>query len=341
MGSSVTPQFPLPTIPDFVAADILHLILMPTEKCNFRCTYCYEDFVIGRMERPVLEGLKTLITNRATDLQRLSIEWFGGEPLLEPAIIHEVQEHVAALAARHPRLETLASMTTNGYLLTADRLRGLVERGVTAYQISVDGSAESHDLRRKRADGEGTFQRVFDNLLAARDTELEFSICVRMHVDRHNSEQIRDLLDLLATKLDGDPRFEMFIRPVSRLGGPNDLQIPVLQGDETTIVDELKKHARELGLKLRPTEPVEACYASAANSFVIRPTGEIAKCTVAFQHPNNRVGHLFPDGSARLDQNKLGGWVRGLLSGNPNQLKCPMKGFAEPEMAASPLPIIT
>lgn len=24
---------------------ILKLTVLPTEKCNFRCTYCYEDFV--------------------------------------------------------------------------------------------------------------------------------------------------------------------------------------------------------------------------------------------------------------------------------------------------------
>jgi molybdenum cofactor biosynthesis enzyme MoaA len=28
---------------------IQQLILLPTERCNFRCTYCYEDFVLGRM----------------------------------------------------------------------------------------------------------------------------------------------------------------------------------------------------------------------------------------------------------------------------------------------------
>ena len=33
---------------------LLHLILLPTEACNFRCTYCYEDFRLGRME-PVVE----------------------------------------------------------------------------------------------------------------------------------------------------------------------------------------------------------------------------------------------------------------------------------------------
>ena len=32
----------------YVAPD-LHLILMPTEQCNLRCTYCYESFVRGDM----------------------------------------------------------------------------------------------------------------------------------------------------------------------------------------------------------------------------------------------------------------------------------------------------
>jgi len=27
----------------------LELTLYPTEKCNFRCVYCYEDFALGRM----------------------------------------------------------------------------------------------------------------------------------------------------------------------------------------------------------------------------------------------------------------------------------------------------
>ena len=31
----------------------LHLILFPTEQCNFRCTYCYEDFEAKQMD-PVI-----------------------------------------------------------------------------------------------------------------------------------------------------------------------------------------------------------------------------------------------------------------------------------------------
>ena len=42
-------------------AGYLNLFLLPTERCNFRCTYCYEDFNIGRMRPAVSAGVKALI----------------------------------------------------------------------------------------------------------------------------------------------------------------------------------------------------------------------------------------------------------------------------------------
>ena len=35
-------------IADALTTRRLHLILLPTEQCNFRCKYCYEDFQHGR-----------------------------------------------------------------------------------------------------------------------------------------------------------------------------------------------------------------------------------------------------------------------------------------------------
>ena len=33
-----------------LTSNFLHLVLMPTEAYNFRCTYCYEEFRYKRME---------------------------------------------------------------------------------------------------------------------------------------------------------------------------------------------------------------------------------------------------------------------------------------------------
>ena len=326
----------------YVSNELLRLIVMPTEQCNFRCVYCYEDFENGRMADDVVDGLKALLSARIGGLHLLQIEWFGGEPLLAQPVIENVMLHTRETAAEsNPRLILHSMMTTNGYFLDSTVLARLVELGILSYQISLDGTSSSHDERRLRADGRGTFNRIFDNVLAARDSSLGFSIKLRLHVDRQNPPQVRDLLRLLASEIGGDDRFEIYLRPVGRFGGGNDSILPILDREELDTIGELKQLAESLGLRLT-AENSEPCYAATANSFVIRSTGEIAKCTVALSHPNNRVGVLGRDGKVTVDGDKLAGWVRGLFSGSQEQLACPMKGFASPDVApaSSRLPIV-
>lgn len=329
-----------PVIPGFVAGDILHLVLMPTERCNFRCTYCYEDFSNGRMDRSTRQGIRRLLERRAAGLRSLTIEWFGGEPLLELDIIEEIQTHVQGLAARYGRLRASAGATTNGYLLTPAVLRRLVSVGVGSYQISIDGSRREHDGKRMLANGRGSFDRIWENLLAARDSDLEFLFRLRVHVDRENRRALPGFLERLGSEVGGDDRFVLIVRSVDRWGGPNDAALPILEGEELAVVDELQRIARGFGLKLSETKEPEACYAAAANSFVIRSTGEIAKCTVALRHANNRVGRLRVDGTATIDNVKINGWVRGLFSGDPEELACPKWGFAEDSPARERLRVI-
>jgi uncharacterized protein len=72
------------------------------------------------------------------------------------------------------------------------------------------------------------------------------------------------------------------------------------------------------------------CYAARANSFVIRANGRLNKCTVSLEHPNNQVGHIRENGTVEVDAQKMVMWMRGLRSGDEAELKCPMKGYAEP-----------
>jgi uncharacterized protein len=106
----------------------LELILLPTEKCNFRCTYRYESFEIGRMQPAVVNGIKRLLDVRLPQLRQLELSWFGGEPLLAPQVVVEISSHASLLAAKHS-VSYNGNMTTNAYLLTPDLLRRLVSLG--------------------------------------------------------------------------------------------------------------------------------------------------------------------------------------------------------------------
>src|SRR5436853_5308192 len=52
-------------------SNYLDLIILPTEACNFRCTYCYETFENKKMPRPVVTGIKSLIDHEV----RIWMNW--------------------------------------------------------------------------------------------------------------------------------------------------------------------------------------------------------------------------------------------------------------------------
>jgi MoaA/NifB/PqqE/SkfB family radical SAM enzyme len=101
--------------------------IIPVRRCNLSCTYCneYDDF-----SKPVaVEVMRA----RIDDLARLStsiVTFSGGEPLLHPEL-----DDLIAHVRKHP---ILAGMITNGYLLTADRIKRLNRAGLDHLQISID-----------------------------------------------------------------------------------------------------------------------------------------------------------------------------------------------------------
>lgn len=118
-----------------------HLILMPTEKCNFRCVYCYESFTIPKMSPLVVDRVKRYTDFLFKEGYELLIEFFGGEPMVAYDVITEVLDHVRGN-------EYEGMMTTNGYLLSKEKFVRLVEMRVKQYEITFDGEREFHDKVR-------------------------------------------------------------------------------------------------------------------------------------------------------------------------------------------------
>ncbi len=63
---------------------------------------------------------------------------------------------------------------------------------------------------------------------------------------------------------------------------------------------------------------------------------------MALEHPQNQVGRIHADGRVELEDAKMLQWMRGLWSGNPEELECPMKGYADPgtESAGAVIPAV-
>lgn len=302
----------------------LHLILLPTEKCNFRCVYCYEDFVSGSMHEHVVEGVKGLIKARAPELDRMQISWFGGEPLLAYPIMLNVQTY-AHEVRRRLGLVLDASVTTNGSMLSARRHEHLSSLGVNLFQISLDGARALHDTTRVLASGRGTFDSIWSNLLSIRDNSRGAATCMlRLHLTALNFASLASLISKISEAFGRDCRFRVYFRTVDDYGGDGGtraMELNVL--DKTGQIGELKKL---LPANMHADEAVvdtNICYAARANSWLIRANGRVGKCTVALTDDRNTIGTISATGELLLDQGKWQDWVAPLLANDADGMACP------------------
>jgi len=106
-------------------AVLAHII--PMRRCNLSCAYCneYDD-----VSKPVPIETMYERVDRLAKLGTSIITISGGEPLLHPDL--------DLLIARIRRHGMIAGMITNGYLLTADRVKRLNRAGLDHLQISID-----------------------------------------------------------------------------------------------------------------------------------------------------------------------------------------------------------
>ena len=161
--------------------DTLLLTIMPTEGCNFRCPYCYEEHTPISMSRAVLDRIQEYIAEQAPRFGLIQINWFGGEPTLCKDTILETSELIQSLQRENSFLYSSA-MTTNGYLLNVENFKEYYAAGIINYQITLDGW--NHDQTRPHVSGRGTLQTILDNLTAisALPEEYQFQILLRHNI---------------------------------------------------------------------------------------------------------------------------------------------------------------
>jgi uncharacterized protein len=309
--------------------DRLELILLSSEDCNFRCTYCYEDFNRGTMEPWVRQGVKKLVERRLPSLRSLQTSWFGGEPLYGMDAIEELAPYFVETAERHSlRLNT--HMTTNGYLLTPGVAEKLLRWQIRSFQITLDGPAKTHDCSRPTRDGQGTFQVILDNLRALREFEETFLVDLRVNFDRDNRDSVPELMTLLEEEFSSDPRFKLRFRAVGQWGGPNDADLNVCGVDESRdAIHEFKEEARKRGLSLadgvREVKGLGAqvCYAARPFNFIVGADGKLMKCTIDLDKKDrNIVGQLNAEGEIELDQDKFALWTEPAFESDKKCQKC-------------------
>src|ERR1700749_1002509 len=133
--------------------------IIPMRRCNLACGYCNEYDKVSNPV-PLAEMLRRveLLANLGTSIITIS----GGEPLLHP----ELDELIRGIRDRG----AIATIITNGYLLTPERIERLNRAGLDHLQISID-NVNPDDISKKSL-------KVLDRKLQWLAEHAEFDITI-------------------------------------------------------------------------------------------------------------------------------------------------------------------
>ena len=180
----------------------LRVTVLTTLQCNFACDYCYqgEHADYGRpAERMGIDTARQVaawIAKQVEEVQprRLVLTFFGGEPLLNVPAMFEIAGRSSKHAASRG-VTQLVNIITNGLLLTPKIVECMLPLGLTGVKVTLDGDRETHDRMRPLRGGQGTFDRIIENV---RRVAPLVPITVGGNFDMETAKRYPALLDFLA-----------------------------------------------------------------------------------------------------------------------------------------------
>ena len=272
------------------------IVIAPTLKCNFRCTYCFEEGLRNSaiMSKETMNALivyvQTIIVNRPS-LEKIHVQWFGGEPLLG------FEQVIIPLSIELQRLCSInniiyeSSIITNGYYLSKDITQRLIEDcNVKKFQITFDGTRENY-CSRKQVSNE-VYEKVKDNVFALskyiEKNDLKISVHIRLNVDKAN---ITDAYQFV-NEMKSDKRFiSNMVFYLGKLRFVDDVSNQFFNaqefGEENLKFNTTFRYNNKLKLSRRIW-----CAQYTVNAIDIGPNGELYKCEHFFGQNDKIVGNV-------------------------------------------------
>ncbi len=226
------------------------LCLHVAHTCNLNCEYCFagqgkyhgEDalmsFEVGKA------ALDFLVKNSGTR-KNLEVDFFGGEPLVNFDVVKRLVAYARSIESKtgkHFRF----TLTTNGVLLDDDVI-DFLNKEMNNVVLSLDGRKEINDAKRKRLDGQGSYDIIvpkFQNFVKKRGDKEYY---MRGTFTRNNLDFTNDIFHML------DLGFkELSMEPV--VSKP-DTDYALREEDLDTIYEQYEILAKEMIKRRREGNP--------------------------------------------------------------------------------------
>ena len=251
-------------------------VILTTTDCNARCFYCYEHGVTrNNMDSQTALDVANFIIKKSYG-HKVSIKWFGGEPLYNSSVIDIISNRLAEKG-----IEFSARMTSNGYLFDKELiLKAKNDWHISGVQITLDGTEDTYNKIKSYIykDVGSPFQKVINNIVELLNAGIKLEI--RMNVSDENRNDLYKLVDYLSERLTDKDNIILYAANLFDLY-KNRSSIENIRMMQEYF--KLCNHIQSRGFKFydfldRSISLERGCMAQNKRSVVISPNGLLSNC---------------------------------------------------------------
>jgi len=274
--------------------------ILTTTTCNANCFYCYEQGVKPFfMNEKVIDDTINFIIDNSKNSNNISIEWFGGEPLLNVNAIDRIVEGLKKSMKTNQYF--YSNIVSNGSLITDEIAYKMKNTwNIKDVQITIDGVDDAYD-KIKLIDS-FTFKDIISKIQILIKHQIKVSI--RVNYNQYNLKDIEKVIKFFSESEMKDD-IHLYASKIFDFKQRNFYNLE----EETIYVDRLlHQYGFTYGKDLLPKIMKQPCQANKIDYFTLNANGDVFKCDRKLL-ADDRIGHV---SNFQHDLKKVYQWI------NPN-----------------------
>lgn len=249
----------------------LYFRVLTTTACNARCAYCYEQgFPVSSMDENTAVSVAQFIAQQYSEHPlgaKVTVEWFGGEPSLNPDAIQTITEWL-----HREEVPFQTHMTSNGILITEQLISKVSAWNLRRIQITLDAADQAYETIKQVPPG--SFDQVLENIDLCLSSDIRVVVRINYAGDRN---RVKNLIEKLAARYsERAVKPQMYISPIygAQKSIPSDIMREVMELNGLLVEANLRTFEEVYSLRQR-----DRCFCATPWGFTIMPDGTLVNCS--------------------------------------------------------------